>query len=531
MNSESLSLVLKIAYCLYRVSTKKQVDKTVDDIPVQRKACHEFAERNGWVIGKEFCEKGVSGFKVSANDRDAVQDLREAAMNHEFDILLVFMFDRIGRIDSETPFVVEWFVNQGIEVWSVKEGQQKIESHTDKLINYMRYWQANGESLKTSMRVKTVMDQMTAEGIYRGGVTPFGYRTVEKGRLNKKGQPLKDLEPDPVESELVKTIFNKTVFEGYGSYRMAEYVNALGVRTHNGSTFQCTTIIRILKNRVYCGYYVSGNVVSPKIDELVIIDENIFDMAQEILKQRAKKNDDKVHIARTTKGRTLLSGNLVCGHCGSRMMSTGYTDKYIRKDGTKGQTDGLRYMCYHRARKLNDCDGQSVYSARRIDEDVIELVEGYLERIKSHPKEKALEMRYRKELDQKKRLHEELIRNKENLEKRLKELSMEVGKSLTGESKFSVDVLSASIDSTRKEISSIEELLKQCETELNHKKDLLQKLDYYYQQFVSWAYEFKNATLESKKMIICYLIDEIRVSRGYKLEISFNVSYEQFFTD
>lgn len=531
MNSESLSLVLKIAYCLYRVSTKKQVDKTVDDIPVQRKACHEFAERNGWVIGKEFCEKGVSGFKVSANDRDAVQDLREAAMNHEFDILLVFMFDRIGRIDSETPFVVEWFVNQGIEVWSVKEGQQKIESHTDKLINYMRYWQANGESLKTSMRVKTVMDQMTAEGIYRGGVTPFGYRTVEKGRLNKKGQPLKDLEPDPVESELVKTIFNKTVFEGYGSYRMAEYVNALGVRTHNGSTFQCTTIIRILKNRVYCGYYVSGNVVSTKIDELVIIDENIFDMAQEILKQRAKKNDDKVHIARTTKGRTLLSGNLVCGHCGSRMMSTGYTDKYIRKDGTRGQTDGLRYMCYHRARKLNDCDGQSVYSARRIDEDVIELVEGYLERIKSHPKEKALEMRYRKELDQKKRLHEELIRNKENLEKRLKELSMEVGKSLTGESKFSVDVLSASIDSTRKEISSIEELLKQCETELNHKKDLLQKLDYYYQQFVSWAYEFKNATLESKKMIICYLIDEIRVSRGYKLEISFNVSYEQFFTD
>ena len=86
MNSESLSLVLKIAYCLYRVSTKKQVDKTVDDIPVQRKACHEFAERNGWVIGKEFCEKGVSGFKVSANDRDAIQDLKEAALNKEFNV-------------------------------------------------------------------------------------------------------------------------------------------------------------------------------------------------------------------------------------------------------------------------------------------------------------------------------------------------------------------------------------------------------------------------------------------------------------
>lgn len=168
------------------------------------------------------------------------------------------MFDRIGRRDDETPFVVEWFIKQGIEVWSVKEGQQKIENHTDKLINYMRYWQANGESLKTSMRVKTVMNQMTADGIYRGGVTPFGYRMVEKGRVNKRGQPLKDLELDPVESEFVKTIFNKTVFEGYGSYRMAEYINALGVRTHNGNRFQCTTIIRILKNRVYCGYYGFG---------------------------------------------------------------------------------------------------------------------------------------------------------------------------------------------------------------------------------------------------------------------------------
>lgn len=70
---------MKRAYCLYRVSTKKQVDKLIDDIPMQKTACHEFADRNGWVIVKEFSEKGISGFKVSANDRDAVQDLREAA--------------------------------------------------------------------------------------------------------------------------------------------------------------------------------------------------------------------------------------------------------------------------------------------------------------------------------------------------------------------------------------------------------------------------------------------------------------------
>ena len=114
---------METVYTLYRVSTKQQVDKTKDDIPMQREACHEFAEKMGWTIGKEFLEKGVSGFKVSANNRDAIQDLKAAALKKEFDILLVFMFDRIGRIDDETPFIVEWFVKQGIRVWSVKESE------------------------------------------------------------------------------------------------------------------------------------------------------------------------------------------------------------------------------------------------------------------------------------------------------------------------------------------------------------------------------------------------------------------------
>lgn len=49
---------MKRVYCLYRVSTKGQVDK--DDIPMQKTSCREFAERNGWTILKEFQEKGVS---------------------------------------------------------------------------------------------------------------------------------------------------------------------------------------------------------------------------------------------------------------------------------------------------------------------------------------------------------------------------------------------------------------------------------------------------------------------------------------
>ena len=126
----------KRVYCLYRVSTKGQVEK--DDIPMQKQRCHEFAAEKGWDIIAEFSEKGVSGFKVSAKDRDAVQEIQRDAALGKFDILLVFMFDRLGRKEDETPFVVEWFVNNGIEVWSAEEGQQRFDNHVDKLMNYIR---------------------------------------------------------------------------------------------------------------------------------------------------------------------------------------------------------------------------------------------------------------------------------------------------------------------------------------------------------------------------------------------------------
>lgn len=117
-----------------------------------------------------------------------------------------------------------------------------------------------------------------------------------------------DIVVDDDEAPIVKKIFEMTVREGYGSYRMADYLNSHGIRTHNNSKFQCNTVNRILKNRLYCGYLVSGGVESPYIERLHIIDENIFDQAQFILKQRSSKNEEKQQIARTTKGSTLLSG-------------------------------------------------------------------------------------------------------------------------------------------------------------------------------------------------------------------------------
>ena len=188
---------------------------------MQRLFCREFvAGHSNWVIVKELYEKGVSGFKKSAKERDAIQELQQDAVEGKFDILLVYMFDRLGRKDDETPFVVEWFVKNGIEVWSAVEGEQRFDNHVDKLLNYIRYWQASGESIKTSMRVKTRLEQLTESGLYTGGTLPYGYRLENKGRTNKRNKEVGDLVIDETAAEIVRLIFHKYVNEGYGAQRI-----------------------------------------------------------------------------------------------------------------------------------------------------------------------------------------------------------------------------------------------------------------------------------------------------------------------
>lgn len=520
---------MNIVYTLYRVSTKQQVDKAKDDIPMQREACHEFADRMGWTIGKEFLEKGVSGFKVSASDRDAIQDLKAAALNKEFDILLVFMFDRIGRIDDETPFIVEWFVKQGIRVWSVQEGEQRFESHVDKLMNYIRFWQAAGESEKTSMRIKTRMQQLTAEGIYRGGPVPFGYMLENRGRLNKKGKPSYDLAVNPEEAEWVKVIFEKTVKDGYGSFRIANYLNKQGVKTHNDSKFQCNTVLRILRNKLYCGYMVSGETISPQLKDLQIIDEKLFEQAQFILNEREKKNDENRKIAYQTKSSALLSGIMYCAHCGGKLTAIRHTDRRRREDGSLYEMTRAKYLCYHKCRGLCRCDGQTSYLAFKVDDAVVnECIRTMFANIKDSPDEKVLKKHFTKEMQSYKAKQTKIKHDLTKLEKQLEKLEAEVPLTLTGESIYPPELLMKNIRSVEAQIAEQQEKLDTLNEEMTDKKASMESIKPLYYSFKGWSEEYDESTMEQKKMIIAQLVDRIEVGRDYKVSIVLNMTYRQF---
>ena len=302
-------------YCLYRVSTVQQLHE--DDIPMQRQACREFAAARGWKIIKEFYEKGISGFKIPTADRRVLQQIKKDAKQHEFDILLVFMFDRLGRRDLETPFFVEDLSMLGIEIWSAREGPQRFESHADKLINYIRYWQASGESLKISERTKTRMRQLTREGFYCGGRAPYGYRLVKTGRVNPRGHDVHDLQIIPGEAEVIRIVFDYYIRYGYGGRRIATELAAQGIYDRNGEVFHPSSINAFLHRELFTGVMCRGGVLSQLNPELQIISPETFQAAQQVMEQRKQGQLPKKLV-----GRALLSGNVYCGCCGGRIFAS-----------------------------------------------------------------------------------------------------------------------------------------------------------------------------------------------------------------
>lgn len=519
---------LERVICLYRVSTKKQVDKNENDIPLQKTACWNFAgTKPGWTIIKEFAEKGISGYKVSADDRDAIQELKELALNKAFDILLVFMFDRIGRIDDETPFVVEWFVKHGIQVWSTQEGQQRFDTHVDKLMNYLRFWQASGESEKTSMRIKNKMQQMAEAGLYTGGPVRYGYHLVNSGLVNRKGLPIKKYEIDLAEQEVLHMIDDMTIHKGYGSWRLSEFLNEKGYRTHTGAKFTSTKVNHMLKDSFYCGYLNNGET-SEALQALRIRSDETYEQIMYILEQRNSSNQEKRHIAMQTKGQAMLSGNIFCAHCGGRLTTIRYRDSYIRADGSEYSVDQIKYSCYHKSRKLCKCDGQTTYQADRVDEIVRQIIRKIFSCMKGAPQEEKLQAMFKRQIAGNRARQTQLEKEIGKSMEQLKKLQLEIANTLTGESVYSPEDLRQAIQTVKEKIESGKKELDQLGAEEIEKRLGFEMITPAYNQFKSWAEEFDSASLEQKKMIACNLFKRIDVGRDYEISVELNVTYKQF---
>ena len=471
----------KRVYTLYRVSTIGQVEK--DDIPMQKEACHEFAERQGWEIVKEFSEKGVSGFKKSAKDRDQLQLLQQAAAAGEFDVLLVFMFDRLGRRDDETPFIVEWFTKQGVEVWSVNEGQQRFDTHVDKLMNYIRYWQASGESLKTSVRTRTRLEQLTGEGHYTGGTVAFGYKRVRLGRVNKKNQEVCDLVVDEAEAE----------------------------------------IVRLIKNKGYTGYLING-AVETECPQLRIIEPELFEQAQEL---RQARTCERGGTSLGTSSKALLTGLVYCGHCGNRLSLTSSGRTHTYADGHTVKEVRPRYSCFYKIRHPGDCDGQSGYGVSKLDSIVEEVVRQIFAQFREVSRKKLLESVKTNDAARIQKKIKKIQKDLESKQKELDDLKAETILVIRGVSALDKELLGTLVAEAREALETLEKQLVQAQEEYEEATKTAKRSNYICNELFTWADVYDTANHDERRAILQQFIKEIRVRKDYEISITLNASFNQ----
>ena len=113
----------KRARILLRVSSNQQLESD-GDLTVQRQLVLEYVRSHpDWILDeKEYFEGGVSGYKNSVADRDELQKALSDAEKGEYDILVVYKDDRLGRRTLEIPSYILKLKTAGVMVYSVKDG-------------------------------------------------------------------------------------------------------------------------------------------------------------------------------------------------------------------------------------------------------------------------------------------------------------------------------------------------------------------------------------------------------------------------
>ena len=212
---------------------------------------------------------------------------------------------------------------------------------------------ALGEAAKKKRSSEKIVGGMQARAL-RGlalGRLPYGYI---KG---SDGQPA----VEPAEEKIVRLIFDLCV-DGKGIRSIVSELNNRGHRTRRDGVWSMITVRDMLRSRFYIGTYdrlgmrVSGNHTG-------IVSRDQFDQVQSRLDAGAAKSGYK-------KGEPyLLSGLLVCGGCGAKMIGVKRRQGWDRKDGTKMAKSYQYYQCGSRTNQ-----SRCGYHSRRASELEFEVV-------------------------------------------------------------------------------------------------------------------------------------------------------------
>ena len=222
----------------------------------------------------------------------------------------------------------------------------------------------------------------------------------------------------------------------------------------------------------------------------------------------------------------MLSGLLYCAHCGKKLVG-GYCIKYS-DDGPKYRPI---YRCYNKQTKAKNCQGQTVYSARKIEKAVKSALNDYFKNIRfsvnSEWREKAREHFAKLLVTRLGKLEKELAA----LQQEEKMLKDEAIKSLHGDGAYTRELLGEMFARNRESMEKCMTEINRCHTEQAAAVSHMKYLNEQYKYVCDWADKLEYAPDDLKKLIIARFIEHITIDRDYRITIYFYISSEDFHFD
>lgn len=402
---------MKRVRMLLRVSSNQQLEAD-GDLSVQRQLVAEYVDgHNDWILDeKEYFEGSNSGYKNAVADRNVLQEALRDAEKAEYDILVAYKDDRIGRRMWEIGAYVMSLKKSGVDIYTVKDGCISPESSDimGQMMLALRYGNAQKSSSDTGIRVKDTAIKLVQKGKFMGGAAPYGYELVLSGEISKHGRALHILRIIPERAEVVKHIYSLSLNKEYGSAKIAKLLNedagykALAPK----DTWKSGTITSILTNPIYAGYVAykrreringkyhrlgSGEWIRAAVsdEKIQMIDGNTWNHVQEKRKRRSDKysktpEHKDVKIIRRNDGMLALIDVIHCGYCGRKLTNgTKYSYWTIKDTGEKRAAKTPVYRC-QTAQSGIPHETTNQFRADKIEKIVLECLGVYIDRLQEN---------------------------------------------------------------------------------------------------------------------------------------------------
>ena len=548
---------MKRVRMLLRVSSNQQLEAD-GDLSVQRQLVKDYIfSQSDWQLDeKEYFEGSNSGYKNAVADRNILQEALQDAKAKEYDILVVYKDDRIGRRMWEIGAYVMSLKSFGVDIYTVKDGC--ISPESDDIMGQMmlalRYGNAQKSSSDTGMRVKDTAQKLVQKGKFMGGKAPYGYKLELSGEVSKHGRALHHLVVVPEQAEVVKYIYELSLHKEFGATKISKILNEHEIYKDRAprDIWKSGTIVSILTNPVYAGYTaykrrerVDGRyhrldskdwIFAEKPDtEIAIIDENMWNQVQDTRKQRADKyikslENQNVTVIRRNSGMLALIDVLHCGYCGRKMTNGSKYNYWTIKDTGERRTSKIAiYKCPNAWNGIPH-EKTKQYRADQIEPVVFEALAEYIGKLQEN--EDVFTQIEENQNRQKAVKQFELDKEQselENIQQKISVMENNIPNAMTGDYPLSLEELVGIIRKHKELEQKHKRIVEERKAELDAMKVSMDDWENIRSKIPTWQDVFWNADTTTKRVLVNKLIERIDITKD-SVNIRFKINLNDFFT-